>query len=237
MLLETLTADEFRAQLEECDTILLPFGATEVHGRHLPLNTDTFIADRVCRLVGDQAGVFVAPAIPYGVCRSSGEHIGTISVTTACLRMLVHDLLESFYRQGLRRFLLLSGHAGGTHNATLTDAAEEFLRAHDDVHVAVVCEYQLTMVAAGDLVVTPADSHAGEIETSRLLHAAPGQVRQPLADAEWPSFHRWILSRDKQAAWPGGVWGDPAAATAAKGERIEAAVIVALLDLVAELRT
>lgn len=236
MLLADLTSDEFRVLRETCDTVLIPIGATEAHGCHLPLDTDTFIARRVCRQVGEQGKVLVAPAIPYGVCRSSGDHPGTVSITTTALRLLLLDLLESLFRQGLRRFLLLSGHAGGTHNATLVDVGEEFLRRHDEVRVAVVCEHELVMAAAGSLVTTPDDSHAGEIETSRLLFAAPERVRSQLPDAEWPRFSRWLLTRDKPAAWPGSVWGDPSAGTAAKGEQIEALVVAALLELVTDLR-
>jgi len=236
MLIENMTSDEFAALREVDDAVLIPFGATEGHGRHLPLDTDTLIASRVCRLAGEQAGVLVAPAVPYGVCRSSADLPGTLSISTGCLRRLALDLLGSLYRQGLRRFLLLSGHAGGTHNATLLDAAEAFLRRHADVAVAVVCEHHLVMASARELVETADDSHAGEIETSRLLFAAPEKVRSPFADAERPGFHPWILSRNKKAAWAGGVWGDPSLASAAKGEAIEAAVVAALITLLAELR-
>ena len=128
MLIEEMTMPEFIAGLAKSRTVLIPFGATEEHGLHLPLGTDTFQAADVCRLLAERRRVFVAPAIPYGVCRSTGDHPGTISLTTETLKALAIDLVRSFYRQGLRNVVLLSGHAGGTHNAALLDAGECLLR-------------------------------------------------------------------------------------------------------------
>lgn len=234
MLIEELTMDEFVAGLERTRTVLIPFGATEQHGSHLPLNTDTLQAFEVGRKLAQQRSLFIAPAIPYGVCRSTGDHPGTISLTTATLRALAVDLVASLYRQGLRNFVLLTGHAGGTHGATLIDAGEELLQRFADIRVAVVTEYQLAVKAGRGIIETPDDSHAGEIETSRIMHSHP-QLVKGAGVREYPKFPSGILVRDKRACWPGGVWGDPTKASAEKGARLEAAVVAALDQLVSEL--
>ena len=137
MLLEEITMPEFIAGLAATKTVLIPFGATEEHGSHLPLGTDTFQAADVCRLLAGQRKLFVAPAVAYGVCRSTGDHPGTVSITTETLKALAIDLVRSFYRQGLRNVVLLSGHAGGTHNAALLDAGEVLLRELPELKIAV----------------------------------------------------------------------------------------------------
>jgi creatinine amidohydrolase len=234
MLLAEMTMPEFEEGLQRTQTVLLPFGALEEHGRHLPLATDTMQAEDVCRLLSERRPVFVAPAVPYGVCRSTGCHPGTVSITTATLKTLVLDLVSDFYRHGLRYFVLISGHAGGTHNATLIDAGEELLRRLPEAQVAVVTEYDLAAGAGRTLIETPGDAHAGEIETSRILHSRPHLVKGR-SPAETPMFPRGILVRDKRRFWPGGVHGDPQKGSAEKGRCIEKLVVDALEHLVEQL--
>lgn len=234
MLCEEITMPEFIDGLSKTRTVLIPFGATEEHGPHLPLGTDTFQAADVCRLLAGQRQLFVAPVVPYGVCRSTGDHPGTISLTTETLKALAIDLVRSFYRQGLRNVVLLSGHAGGTHNATLLDAGETLLRELPELRIAVASEYALAYEAGKGLVETAGDSHAGEIETSRMLATRPQMVKGT-APAEKFVFPAFILVRDKRRYWPGGVAGDPTKASAEKGRQLEALVVAALGRLVDEL--
>lgn len=232
MLITDLTMDEFTAGLEKTRTVLIPFGSTEEHGPHLPLDTDTIQAFEVGRRLAERRPVFIAPPVHYGVCRSTSCHPGTLSITTATLRSLVLDIVDALYAQGLRNIILLSGHAGGTHCATLTDAGEELLRRYPDIRVAVLTEYLLAAQAGRRIIETADDAHAGEIETSRILHSHPHLVRGRAA-ADYPDFPKGILVRDKRRFWKSGVWGDPGKATADKGARLEAAVVDALEELVA----
>jgi creatinine amidohydrolase len=236
MLIDQMTMPEFIAGLAVTRTVLIPFGATEEHGPHLPLGTDTFQAEDVCRGLAKQRPVFVAPAIPFGVCRSTGGHPGTVSLTTATIKALATDLVRSFYRQGLRNMVILSGHAGGTHNAALLDAGEELLAELPELRIAVVAEYALVSEAGKELIVTAGDCHAGEIETSRILATRPELVKGS-APAESSNFPKFILVRDKRRYWPGGVGGDPAKASAEKGRKLEALAVAALGRLLEELES
>ena len=227
MIIEQMTTPEFTDGLQKTRTVLLPIGATEEHGPHLPLGTDTFQARDVAGRLAGLRPIFIAPAIPYGVCRSTSCHPGTITIRTATLKALVTDVVVALYGQGLRNFILLTGHAGGTHNAALIDAGEDLLKAYDDIRVAVLTEYLLAAGEGRDLVETVGDSHAGEIETSRMLNSCPQWVKGT-APREFPSFPAGILVRNKARYWPGGVWGDPGKASAAKGRRIEDLVVEAL---------
>lgn len=234
MLIPELTMTGFRAGLQRTRSVIIPFGSIEEHGPHLPLDTDTMQAWSVASLAAQQRPVFVAAPIHYGVCRSTRQHPGTISISTATLRALTIDICSALYRQGLRNFVLLTGHAGGTHTSTLIDAGETLLETFADLRIAVVTEYMLASRAGQGIIETAGDAHAGEIETSRILHSHPHLV-QGSAPREFPNFPVGILTRNKQKYWPGGVWGDPGKATAAKGEQIEALVVAALCQLLDQL--
>lgn len=236
MLMTDLTMSEFLRGLEQTRTVLIPFGSTEEHGPHLPLDTDTLHALEVGRRIGERRPLFVAPPIHYGVCRSTANHAGTISITTATLHALTIDVASSLYRQGLRNFVLLTGHAGGTHYSTLVDAGEVLLERFADIRIAVLTEFMLASAGARGIIETEGDAHAGEIETSRILHSHPHLVKGT-APREFPEFPKGILVRDKVRYWPGGVWGDPGKASAEKGKRLEEAVVVALEALITRLET
>jgi len=217
MILEEMTMVEFATGLQSTRTVIIPFGSTEQHGNHLPLDTDTLQAIDIARTAATRRPLFVAPPVHYGVCRSTAQHPGTVGISTTTLKMLVADLVSSLYAQGLRYVVLLSGHAGTTHMSTLVDAGEELLNQFDDIQIAVIKEYDLALAVGEGLLETPGDAHAGEIETSRLLHSHP-QLVKGLSPAEYPTFPEGILVRDKQRYWPGGIWGDPTKASSAKGE-------------------
>jgi creatinine amidohydrolase len=212
----------FAALRQKTSTVLLPVGSLEEHGPHLPLGTDTFHALEVARRVAQRRPVVIAPPLFYGLCRSTREHPGTVSLRGETLKALALDLGREFYRQGLRYQVFLSGHAGGTHMAALLDAGETLLAELPRVEVAVVNLLDLlreVLAQKPGLVKTKGDGHAGEVETALMLAAYPHLVKGS-APAEWPSFPRYVLVRDKRRYWPGGVWGDPAAASAAQGEEI-----------------
>lgn len=225
---------EFEAGLALTRTVLIPFGSVEEHGPHLPLSTDTIEAYEVCRKAAGRRPLFVAPPVHYGNCRSTADHPGTVSITTATLKGLFRDIVTSLHRHGLRSFVALSGHAGGAHCMALQDAGEELIAGLPDISVAVITELDLAREEGRGIVETAGDSHAGEIETSRILHSHPHLVKGS-APREFPSFPSGILVRDKRRYWPGGVWGDPGRATAEKGARLEGVVVTALLRLVEQL--
>ncbi len=231
MIIEDLTMPEFQEGLERTRTVYLPFGSVEEHGLHLPLSTDTIQAYEVGKKAALQIPLFVAPAIPYGNCRSTSCHPGTISIRTETLKMLLKDIVRSLERQGLRNFIVLTGHAGGAHRLALQDAGEELLAELPLIRIAVVTEYDLAMREGRSIIETAEDAHAGEIETSRILHSHPELVKGSSPE-EYPCFPVGILVRNKRAFWPGGVWGDPAKGTAEKGRLLEELVVAKVVALV-----
>src|SRR5512137_2523949 len=102
-LLEEMSWPEIEAAQRECRTVILPVGATEEHGPHLPTVTDTIQAMEVARAVAEERAVFLAPPLYYGVCRSTRAFPGTITVGHDALRGYVRDLLVSFADSGFYR--------------------------------------------------------------------------------------------------------------------------------------
>jgi creatinine amidohydrolase len=235
MLIDEMTMIEFEEGLKQTQTVLIPFGSVEEHGPHLPLSTDTIQAIEVGKKTAARVPLFVAPSINYGNCRSSKTHPGTISISTETLKAIMTDIVSSFRSQGLRNFIILSGHAGGAHCMALQDAGEALIDRYDDITIAIVSEYHLASSEGVYLIETTGDSHAGEIETSRIMHTHPHLVKGS-SQKEFPSFPvSGILVRNKRKYWQNGVWGDPTKATPEKGKKLEERVICKLVELVNEI--
>jgi mycofactocin precursor peptide peptidase len=195
------------------DVLLVPLGATEQHGDHLTLSTDTVIATAWAEAVADHLDrAVVAPPLPYG---SSGEHQafpGTLSIGGPALRLVVIELVRSAAAT-FDRVVFLSGHAGNERDLRqiTTQARAE---GHDVQH----------LIPTWPDWPGPVDAHAGRTETSLLLHlrpdlvrperAAPGETR-PLAQL----LDR-LMADGVAAVSPSGVLGDPTGADAEQGRRL-----------------
>ncbi|MBS9534914.1 mycofactocin biosynthesis peptidyl-dipeptidase MftE [Mycobacterium sp. M1] len=203
-------------------TVLVPVGSTEQHGPHLPLDTDTRIADAVARAAGDRLAaapgpadrdVLVAPAIGYG---ASGEHQsfpGTVSIGTETLGAVLLEYGRSACCWA-QRVVFVNGHGG---NVPALAAAVRRLRLEARDVAWLSC-------SAEDV-----DAHAGHAETSVLLSLSPEVVRwdrvragnvAPLSEL-LPAMRRGGVAAVSDV----GVLGDPTTATAAEGERILAEMI------------
>lgn len=189
--------------------VLVPLGALEQHGPHLPLDTDTRIAVAVAsRAARARDGVAVAPAITFG---ASGEHAGfpgTLSIGTPALTELLIELGRDASRDW-EAMLLVNAHGG---NRDAADPAVARLRAEGR--------------RAAVFHVSPAggDAHAGRTETSLLMHLDPGAVRperlQPGEVAPVIELMDRLRADGVRSVSPSGVLGDPVRATAEDGERL-----------------
>lgn len=236
MIMEEMTMTEFETGLKNCRTVFIPFGSVEEHGSHLPLSTDTIEAYEVGKRAAERIPLFVAPPVHYGSCRSTARHPGTISIGTGTLKALLKDIVRSLHGHGVCNVIALTGHAGGSHRMALQDAGEELIAEIPDLNIAVVTEYELAKDTGAHLIETRGDSHAGEIETSRIMHSHPHLVKG-VPESEYPTFPTGILVRDKRSFWPGGVWGDPTKASAEKGRQIESLVADKVVELVKALES
>ena len=112
MRIRDLNWMQLEAYLEHDDRVVLPLGSTEQHA-YLSLETDNILAERVSAEAAEPLGVPVLPVLPYGLTPSfSAAYPGSPTLRQETYAGLLHDLLDSLYRQGFRRFLLVNGHGG-----------------------------------------------------------------------------------------------------------------------------
>ncbi len=218
MILENATMPEFSKHLKRTKTIIIPFGAVEEHGQHLPVCTDTLTVNEVLKQVIKKRRVFLAPSINYGVMLSNKQHPGTLGITSEALRKLTTDIIKDAYLKGLRNFLLISGHGGRLHMAALKEVAEVMIEEIDAIRMAVFCLDDILIKIRSEISETLNDSHSGELETSIMLALAPELVKGRSKE-EYPKLPDPFVVKNKVRYWPGGVWGNPAKATKEKGFR------------------
>lgn len=221
MFIEKITMDELKRKIKECKTVIIPFGSVEEHGPHLPLSTDTIQMIEILKIVEKEIDVFIAPPIHYGVCRSTEQHIGTIGISPNTLRLLVQDILESLRNQGFKLFFLITGHAGKLHFYSLIEACEIFVKKYKDIRTFVYAELDLIKDNLEGIIETPYDSHAGEIETSRILYIDKSLVKKDpkKIKSDFPKFFPGEVTANKLKYWKSGIWGDPSKASREKGEK------------------
>ncbi|MFQ5901589.1 MAG: creatininase family protein, partial [Thermodesulfobacteriota bacterium] len=142
--------------------------------------------------------------------------------------------LISSYDKGLRNFVLISGHAGGSHMTAMKETGEGLIGELEHSRIAVFSVYDLISKEASELAETENDSHAGEIETSLILALAPELVKGR-AEEEYPKFPKPLIVRDKVKYWPGGVWGNPKKATGDKGTNLVDIAVDKLAGLIREI--
>ena len=232
MILEEISMMDFDKKVKKTKTVIVPIGALEAHGPHLPLGTDTIGIYEVAKKVANTIDVFVAPPLFYGICRSTKKHPGTVGISGDTLRSLVRDIVQGLHANHLQNFILISGHASPVHLSALQEAGESLLEEMpSQVKIAVVSAYDVFRQAASNICTTEDDSHAGEIETSLILHLKP-QLVQGKGKEEYPSFPHPLLTRNKRKYWKNAVWGDPTKASATKGRVLSRALMDYLVELV-----
>ncbi len=229
-ILGNITMNEFKKYLNQTKTIVFPFGTVEEHGRHLPLNTDSFIIQEALKIVAKRKKFFLAPIVYYGVCTTTKNHPGTISITPETLRRLSFDLVIEAYKKGLHNLLLISGHGGSLHMSAIKETAEILIEKLKGIKIAVFSPYDLLWKELSEIAETPNDSHAGELETSMMLYLSPELVKGRAAE-EYPTIPKPFSVKDKVKYWPGGVWGNPKKASAEKGKK----AIKLITDKIAEI--
>lgn len=203
--------------------LAVPVGATEQHGPHLPLRTDTAVAVELCeRLARTRADVLVAPAVAFG---SSGEHAafaGTLSIGAEATEALLVELGRS--ADAFAGVVFVSAHGG---NAGPVGRAAAKLRSEGrrvrawGVPAVEPVDGALPVGAPAG---RPGDAHAGWVETSVLLALAPEAVRAEQARAGCVEPLAAILPRLREggvaAVSANGVLGDPAGASAEAGRAL-----------------
>lgn len=220
MKMEELSTTEIREYLETQNAVLIPVGSIEQHGAHLPLGTDTLLVNYIVDQVSDLTHIPMLPVISYGPCFNSSSHEGTISISTRVLYDLVHGIVSALYRQGFRKFFLISGHADENQLFTLREVAEDFMKSKEDAFFHLLCTYHVNLEVAEEWLDITGDFHAGAVETSLMLYLRPDLVHISKYTAGNNEIPEYEIVRDKKKYWASGVDGNPTGASEEIGHRI-----------------
>ncbi|XRQ13493.1 creatininase family protein [Actinomadura welshii] len=210
---------------------VLPIGSHEQHGPFLPLATDTVIACTVAREVAQAHPVRLLPPVTISCSHEHAAWPGTVSISAATLHAVVRDVAASLRRSGVPKLVLVNGHGG---NYVLGNVVQE---AHGDMALFPgLDEWAEARTAAGIETSNDGDMHAGELETSILLHAHPELVRAGYETADHlAGDRRHLLTAGMAAYTASGVIGRPSLADAGKGRDALRSLVAAFGDCLAAL--
>jgi len=250
-----LTWPEMRDAIARQPVILLPFGAVEDHGLHLPLDTDNVIVEAICLETARRAAgeALVMPLVAFGLDEHHMDFPGTVAVDMTTLIAYVADVAGSAARHGFTHILLVNGHGS---NSPIADLAARRValqsgavcgvaspNAAIDPTLAEPTFSRLRRSAAGGV------SHAGEYETALMLHLRPDLVQMERAVREVGQlkleYFNWDHPEPSILSWQdwwsrmseSGVCGDPTVATAEFGRALFETTVENMLRFVREFRT
>jgi len=230
--LDELSSAEFGKLVEKNPIVFLPLGAVEEHGAHLPLCTDSVQPEHIVEKVAARlpGPVLIAPPIRYANCVTTRNFPGTISLSFDTVRSLVEDILNELCRNGIRRVVIVSGHAGGAHMAALRTAGETVVEGTPDLRLMVLSDYDIAYELKGKEF-DERDGHAGTIETSRVMAIRPRLVKKRGVKS-YDRPPRFMVLAHPERHFPTGVMGDATIASAAQGRRINEYIVKGLVEFV-----
>ncbi len=251
--LQEMSWPEVAEVLKRTDVILLPVGATEQHGLHLPLGVDTYVPMHAAERIAEGAGVPIAPPVWFAHCEWHMGFPGTISLKPSTLIALLRDIVHSLRRHGFRNFIVLNGHTSGA-NPTLLTAADEIQLEMPDVRLWVVDVVLMAWKACLKVCEAEVLEHADEIEASQMLVARKDLVHlektRPILPKFTSEFTRVdyrssdkdqvlfrLTAEDWRALTPEGQIGDPTIATEAKGKAMMDGLVENVIAFIKDLRT
>jgi creatinine amidohydrolase len=243
--LAELTWEEAGQAVEERRLVIVPTGATEAHGPHLPLDVDTHQAATVALRLAERVGAVVAPALPFGYSTTWMGFPGTITLSSETFQQVLVEVCSSLVQHGFHRLLILNGHRP---NGTACDcAARRVVDAHAHavpVEVTAVSYWEPAAASVHALrrSVVGGMGHACELETSVQMATRPHLVKMECLEGVQPPLVRWDLVAPVDPSrtylsWPRaadghpGIFGDPFSASAESGEAFLEAIVDGLVGM------
>jgi creatinine amidohydrolase len=246
-MLAELRKSQVADALRPSSVAVLPVGAIEQHGPHLPLVTDALVAESAARAAvaerGDELDLWLLPALAYG---RSVEHMwapGTLSLSTGTFAAVLGDVAASVAATGIRRLVFVNAHGGNV--SELQTALRDIRRAHGLMTFAVNAFLPAEQQATWDEHELGQGIHGGAGETSLMLHLRPDLVDMSLAGTRVPrrlaDNHHVRFGGNVSFGWlsddfgPDGYLGDPTLASAEAGKAGFAAIVDTLGAQLAEI--
>lgn len=230
-----LTIHDTRSEFDSrsCTTAVLPVGAVEQHGTHLPFGTDIMLAEAIAKPIAQTLDAYLLPAIAISASIEHRQAKGTVYLRAETLARVIGDIAASLHDSGFRRLVIVNFHGG---NWVLKPAIRE-LNCDLAPFRAVLINPELPAVEAKQIFEHPVgDIHGGEFETSLMLHLHPEAVRTlPREGSRTFPPQPFLDYFDSTQLTEIGYWGWPEAATAEKGRRAFDALVSAGLRFIADI--
>ena len=220
-LLPTATTSDEKARDAKC--ALLPVGSFEQHGDYLPLITDTVVASAISRELSNAYLLLQLPPVTISCSHEHSAWPGTVSISSSTLHSMVNDIYGSIVNSGLTSLVILNGHGG---NYVLANIVQEGNAQGKRMALFPSgADWTEARQSAGLVTSNREDMHAGELETSILLHANPELVRDGCHTADWVADdRRHLLTTGMGKYTRSGVIGRPSLASAEKGKALLASL-------------
>lgn len=187
------------------DLAVLGIGAIEQHGSHLPVGTDWIIARELARRVAEALGAIELPAIPVSMSECHGSFAGTMWLKPATLAAVLRDIVDSLRVDQIHRLLIINCHGG---NFILEPTLQDIHRDYPDFRAALADENWPNLVDGRPLFETyETDIHAGEVETSLMLHFFPELVHEDRVDFIPDCGREFLDYVTLDQISPAGIWG------------------------------
>ena len=198
---------------------VLPVGSFEQHGPHLPLVTDTVVAVAIAQELARAYSLFMLPPLTISCSHEHHAWPATVSISARTLAYTVDDVYDSLSRSGLASLTIVNGHGG---NYILANLVQEGCAYGKNLALyPAKDDWKDARRSAGLTSTDHEDMHAGELETSILLHISPELVRTGYQSADWVAGdRRHLLTAGIQKYTDSGVIGRPSLASAEKGEEL-----------------
>ncbi len=217
-----MTWKQAQERMKEARAVILPLGSLEQHGYHMSVNTDNIVGEYMGRVLAERTDSVVLPVVPYGQVWSAKDFPATISLRERTFIEVVKDIVTSLENKGVRNVILFSSHWGNT--APVKIAARELLDEKGYRNVYYLSYMDLKRLGEGIMETelwNGSGFHAGEIETSIVLHIKPESVDMEKAVCEYPKAPGDVDIRP--IPWitfcESGIFGDATKATAEKGKK------------------
>ena len=231
-----LTAADFRRK--PFDTVILPLGSLESHGGHLPFGTDALTAYLIALDIAARLSrVVVLPPVNYGVSEHYKDFSFTVSLQFETETALIRDILESVYREGIRRVFVMNGHDGNI--APFEVAGRSAKVAHPDFKIVSLDAWWMMigdLLPQGFFEVWKGLGHGGEGETSICLELFPELCNMKDAKGVVPQLPKHLDIKWKfNELTNTGASGDPTKGTPEKGKAMRKALVDELVKVLTEL--
>jgi creatinine amidohydrolase len=253
---QEMTWSDVAAYLNRRKTALIPVGALEQHGSHLPMGTDTILATRVAEDASAECGVIVYPPLWYGWSDYHMAFTGTVTLRPGTLSAIAQDVARSLIYHGFKNLIFVNGHRRA--NVPPLQMALSEVQAETDVVLAVADLGYLAFTTIGEIRRSEPGGigHAGEMETSQMLHlhgdlvhmdrarknaSKAGRFQKALLPSDPAHEHanRVLVLRGVEAfrrsAGPDGTLGDPTVAHPETGRKLHEAIVANLVAFIDEL--